>query len=357
MNTKFKDREFDKKSIPVDILNKAGINVFIKSNPQKRFVQQKKENLSNISLVNKIIIFDVNPINDQVVNEIVAGKLASSLKNISSKNMLIFTSIMSFEAMYKLIIKDLQLTNGFIISNNGARVYDIFNKQFIFQKNLTVDQKNMVAHNACMFGWYTIASTQSQDLAYFCNYLDAEEFKKLSYHEFSYTTNYTIYNSYFTSNNFLSFLCFEKDQKILENKYQLLKKVQKEWKINISEISNRMFTITAEGVNKLNAIYLIISYLNFSNIEEIYYFAMNNFDPKCWNAFSKNHYINIDLLIHVKSKAKIDESFYLSTLNIALVRLLKTNSEYRNYLMCKNFYSSVSAESTIDPDALKNKPM
>ena len=30
--------------------------------------------------------------------------------------------------------------------------------------------------------------------------------------------------------------------------------------INISEISNRMFTITAEGVNKLNAIYLIISY-------------------------------------------------------------------------------------------------
>ena len=29
MNTKFKDREFDKKSIPVDILNKAGINVFI----------------------------------------------------------------------------------------------------------------------------------------------------------------------------------------------------------------------------------------------------------------------------------------------------------------------------------------
>ena len=69
---------------------------------------------------------------------------------------------------------------------------------------------------------------QSQDLAYFCNYLDAEEFKKLSYHEFSYTTNYTIYNSYFTSNNFLSFLCFEKDQKILENKYQLLKKVQKE---------------------------------------------------------------------------------------------------------------------------------
>ena len=55
MNNKFKDREFDKKSIPVDILNKAGINVFIKSNPQKRFVQQKKENLSNISLVNKYL--------------------------------------------------------------------------------------------------------------------------------------------------------------------------------------------------------------------------------------------------------------------------------------------------------------
>ena len=118
MNNKFKDREFDKKSIPVDILNKAGINVFIKSNPQKRFVQQKKENLSNISLVNKIIIFDVNPINDQVVNEIVAGKLASSLKNISSKNMLIFTSIMSFEAMYKLLFLITALEYMIFLINN-----------------------------------------------------------------------------------------------------------------------------------------------------------------------------------------------------------------------------------------------
>ena len=341
--------------IPLNILEKQGINVFIKSqrNHEHIFNRRQKKQNENVSLAEKIIIFDINPLNDQTISELVAGKLSLVIRNISEKNILVFSSIMSFESMHELLVKDLKLTKGFIISNNGARIYDVFNKQFIFQKALTDDQKNMIAHNGCMFAFYTIASTQNQDLAYYCNYLDAEDFTKLSYHEFSYTTNYTIYSSYFTSNSFLSFMCFEKDEQVLKTKYQYLMQVAKEWDLEVSNINNRMFTITNSGVNKLNAIYLIIGYLNFEKIEEIYYFSLNGFDIKCWNAFSKNHYINIDYLIHTNIKARIDESFYLSSLNIALVRLLKAKSKYRNFLMCKNFFTSLSNEGTIDSDEVK----
>jgi hydroxymethylpyrimidine pyrophosphatase-like HAD family hydrolase len=80
--------------------------------------------------IKKKIIIDINPGNDQITKELIIGQFATILKTISKKNILILCSHSSLFILKK-IANAIGLKNGYIISDFGARIYDIGTKTIL----------------------------------------------------------------------------------------------------------------------------------------------------------------------------------------------------------------------------------
>ncbi|GHU47281.1 hypothetical protein FACS1894218_1360 [Bacilli bacterium] len=83
-----------------------------------------KDKKHTITRFNKLFIIDINPSNDDITNELVVGKLSRVIKNAALYQNVVIVGHANLTIL-KQMTKDTNIKSAYIISDNGARIYNI----------------------------------------------------------------------------------------------------------------------------------------------------------------------------------------------------------------------------------------
>ena len=294
-------KEVKTKSIKVpvqtDIDSAVGTNVFTYKEPKVVINKPDDDDLLK-KQTDAVFIFDVDPDNDQITNEMISWRETDKINNYfyAKNKVLIFTSNSRFEVLYKYIVQTGKIKTGFLVCNGGALVYDIETKKNLVVGELGEQEKAMLAHTVQMQTVFALASSMKNDLIISSNYLEAKSFNEHSYVPRQITDEYLKFSSFVHVNQILSVVCYETNIKELFVKYHMFKDMEQDWNLSVSNINNNLFIITPKGYTKLAAVYQVLNYLNHTNINIVYYFALNTFSTDLWWLAKENHYISKDCL-------------------------------------------------------------
>ena len=280
-----------------DIDHVLGTNVFTYKKI-KVITNKQEDNSLDKKQTDAVFIFDVDPDNDQITNEMINWHRTDKInKYFAAKNkVLIFTSNSRFEVLYRYIVKIGKINTGFLVCNGGSLVYDIEAKKNLVVGELGDQEKAMIAHTVQMQTLFGLASSMKNDLIISSNYMELKSFLDHCYIPRQTTDEYVKFSSFVRLNKILSVVCYEINMEELFFKHDLFKKMEADWNISVSNINNSWFIITPKEYTKVNAVYQILNYLNHTNINIVYYFALNSFNTDLWWLAKNNHYISKDCL-------------------------------------------------------------
>jgi hydroxymethylpyrimidine pyrophosphatase-like HAD family hydrolase len=160
----------------------------------------------------KIFLIDINPGNDEITKEIVMGRLSRIVKNASIYQNIVIVSHSNLVLLKKLV-SDIGIKIGFIISDNGARVYSITEDRIIFESVIKPEDVLAATHFAIMEGSLVLASGSAREYAYSVNLLNALALNKKHYVPLPYTNDYGKFSKFIISTNIHSILVFQKERK------------------------------------------------------------------------------------------------------------------------------------------------
>ena len=287
------------KPIPmVGIEDTLGANVF--TYKKTRIAFNKADASKNLmrEKTNAVFIFDVDPDNDQISNEMISEDKTKVINDYfeAKKKVLIFTSNSRFEVLYKYIVEVGKINTGYLVCNGGSLVYNIETKKNLFTAELGINEKAMIAHTIQMQTLNSLASSMKNDLLMSSNYIETKKFSEHCYVPRQVTDDYLKFSNFVLYNSILSMLCYENNKNELMLKYDMFLRLSEDWNIHVSNINNGWFIITPKGSNKINAVYKILDSLNHTDVSNIFYFALNAFNNSLWWLAKDNHYVSSDCL-------------------------------------------------------------
>ena len=287
-----------------DTLFPEGKELFTDKSTKVKNVKTESES----SKEKTVYIFDYNICNDNISKCLLDPKIGNLLRSNEKNTTYIFTTVLSLNATLRILNKVLKLKSGYIVCNNGARIYDIAAHKIIYEVLLDKNTKDMITHTGSVQSLLIISSSADKDFCYSQNYSMFDNIRKKFLHQYHLIPNYLTYKNFIKYNNFTNFLLFDTNYNEITQKQQYFKALEKQWNIYVSEVQDYMFSVSSGECNFLNAINKILEHLNVVSSNDIYYFSLNSFNAHCWHSFSKHHYLNIECLIANKKfvKQKID---------------------------------------------------
>lgn len=270
---------------------------------QKQTDNKKQKSVSKSSKTKKrIFIFNIDPQNDEITSSFLSKKNRDLLVKHQNDVVYVFLTKFSLNIVLKLFEKSLKLKTGYIISSNGSCLYSIANKSILFSLPLTYTAKSFLIHEAMLKSLLIVSSSKTKSYCY------SEDIKKFVRLKSAFITdilliqNYLTYQHFIYENEFLNFVFYDTDINILIEKYKKIKLLEDDLDFYISPIENNTFSVSSIESLPINAYYKVLEDLNCQiDNTKTYYFVLNSFDKTIWNAFSKNHYLNIQYLIDNKN--------------------------------------------------------
>ncbi len=274
-------------------------------NPSYYSNQKSQKKISN--KWRKIFIFNFDPKNDEIAQTFLSKKIKDLLKKNKDEILCIFASKFNLNTILKTLDKVLKPKNGYIISDNGACLYDIGNKKTIFECPLKQEAKTTLIHEALLNSFLILLSSKTKCFSYS---IDINKYKKFM-NSFDVNNklieNYLTFWHYIHENEFHSFVFYESNNFTLLKKYKIFKSLESNLNVNFSSIENNMFCVSNNDSSTLKTYLKVLDLLEDTiNIEKTYYFVLNSFDNNFWNIFSKNHYMNISYLTSNRDSLKIE---------------------------------------------------
>ncbi|MDR0675163.1 MAG: hypothetical protein LBF36_02775 [Mycoplasmataceae bacterium] len=253
----------------------------------------------------KLFIIDINPGNDEITKDLVIGRLAKVLKNVAEYQNAVILSHSTLSLLKKMI-KDIGLKKGFIVSDNGARIYDITQGKVIYDNSMNRDEVLAVVHYAIMQNSLVLISGSQREYAYSLNLINAISLNKKHYLPLPYTNDYNKIIKFVDSTIVHSILVFHKERKHMLKALNSFNAVNKDWNFSGMAGQHSYFVVTDKADNKYNAVLKLMEFLKIINIEKVYYYALNTINNQCITAF-KNHLIhqNVALISDYYNKISI----------------------------------------------------
>ncbi|MDR1991864.1 MAG: hypothetical protein LBP70_04025 [Mycoplasmataceae bacterium] len=249
----------------------------------------------NIEQFKKLIIIDINPGNDEITKDLVIGRLSKVIKNVALyQNVVILAH--STLLLLKKMTKDIGLKKGYIISDNGARIYDIARDKTIYDNSINHNEVSAIVHYGIMQNSLVLISGNQREYAYSLNLINASFLNKHHYLPLPYTNDYTKFTKFINSTIIHSILILQKNRQQMKRVYDAFNMVKKDWNFSALAGQHSFFVITDKNDSKYNAILKIMEFLKIININDVYYYALNTIDDQCVVAF-KNHLIHQDIAL------------------------------------------------------------
>lgn len=256
-----------------------------------------------------VFVFDFNACRDDNISKyLLDPKIGKILRENEADTTYIFTTILSLNATLKILNRTLKLKSGYIVCNNGSRIYDIAARKIIYEVLLDKNTRDMITHMGTIQSLLIISSSADKDFCYTQNYLLFDNIRKKFLHPYHLTTNYLTYKNFIKYNQFANFLLYDSDYDEITQKQQYFKALEKQWNIYVTQVTDCIFSVSNAECCNLNAINKILENLNIVSNNNIYYFSLNSFDTRSWFSFCKHRYLNIEYFISNKKfiKQKID---------------------------------------------------
>jgi hydroxymethylpyrimidine pyrophosphatase-like HAD family hydrolase len=159
----------------------------------------------------KIFVMDINPGNDEITKELVIGRFAHIVKNASLYQNIIITGHSTL-SLLKHMIKDIDIKHGYIVSDNGARIYSIHQDKIIYDNSMDKEDVLAILHYAIMQNSLVLVSGTQREYAYSLNLLNALSLNKKHYLPLPYTNDYNKLIKFVNSTIVHSVLVFHKDR-------------------------------------------------------------------------------------------------------------------------------------------------
>ncbi|MDE6476692.1 MAG: HAD hydrolase family protein, partial [Mycoplasmoidaceae bacterium] len=128
----------------------------------------------------KIYVFDLNPGNDDITKEFIMGKLSRIMKNISLYQYFVIVSHSSLKVLKK-IIADAKINLGYIVSDSGARIYNISTKKIIYEKHIEKNDVLGISHCLTMSDVLQLVSIANNEFIYSFDSMNEYVFSKMHY--------------------------------------------------------------------------------------------------------------------------------------------------------------------------------
>jgi len=172
----------------------------------------------------KLFVIDISPGNDYITKELLMGRLARAIKNASLYEHVVLIGHSSFYILKK-IIEDANLKSGFIVSDSGARIYDIKADKFIFESPLLLTNLKAAIHNALMLNLLVLASSNTREYAYSLDIMNTLCLDKQHYLPLQTTDDFEKFSKFAYSNRVFSLMCYFKNPTMLMNKLRIFQAV------------------------------------------------------------------------------------------------------------------------------------
>ena len=191
--------------------------------------QKKSKTDCKASKDRAVFIFDFNACtNDDISKYFLDPKLGKLLREHESNTTYIFTTILSLNATLNYLNKALKLKSGYIVCNNGSRIYDIATGKIIYEALIDENTKDMIAHMGTVQSLLIISSSADKDFCYTQNYLMFDNITKKFLHQYHLETNYLTYKNFIKYNNFSNLLLYDNDYDEIVQKQQFFKVLEKQ---------------------------------------------------------------------------------------------------------------------------------
>ena len=242
----------------------------------------------------KIFIFNFDPRNDEITEAFLSKKVRYLLQKYNYEILYIFVTKFNLNTILKTLNKILKPKTGYIISDNGACLYDIKNEKIIFESSLKQETKSALIHEGILKSLLILSGSVTKCFSYSEDINKYKEFMRNFNIDNKIIENYLTFYHYIYENEFRSFIFYESNTIVLLKKYKILKSLENDFNINFSSIENNMFCVSNNDSSILKTYLKVLELLEDTiNNEKTYYFVLNSFDNVLWNIFSKNHYMNI----------------------------------------------------------------
>lgn len=244
---------------------------------------------------NKLLIFHINPSNDEITKELVLGKLSQAIKKASYNSHIAFLSHSNLLLLKKIIL-NIGLKEAYIISDSGARIFSIKQNEIIYEKSLPKHLCSAISHTGIIENCLVLTSGDTQEFSYCYNYLHQLALSKKHYIKLVCTTDFQKFSKFLESNNIYSIMIFNANYEKMFETYEKFTKVSSEWNFEIQRGIATYFTITNKDANNLTAIKYLMNYLKIPNSNNAYYYGLNVYDKDSLLMF-KNRFVYQDVVL------------------------------------------------------------
>lgn len=244
---------------------------------------------------NKVLIFDINPCNDEITKELIFGKILLAIKKACGYQHVVFLSHSNL-TLLKKILTSMDIKNAYIISDAGARIFDAKNNKIIFQKPISTDAAAATIHTGIMENNLILVSGDTYEMSYSYNFSHQLSLSKKHYAKLPCTNEFQKFIKFVRENNIYSILIFNKGYEQMFMTYEKFTKLINEWSFELQKSISTYFLITEKNINKSFAVKYLIDYLKIPGNESIYYYALNTYDRELILTF-KNRCVYQDVVL------------------------------------------------------------
>ena len=266
-------------------------------------------------------------INNFIILDIAGSNFSSTIEIVNfalKKNQTDYAIILTNASYISLLTNNLLqkncVKNCYYICDYGAEIYDASSKTRTFFPINDTNKKLMLFHTGIMLSLCIVFSTKTTNYCYCNSTYKFNNFLKEHQITCKRVDNFYSLNNILKETDVLSFTFYDDSNDQIVQKFNIFKKLAESWKFNLSQVTEKYFSITNENVNKLNTIQKLLQNNNFLLINNFYYLALTSFDRQCWNFFNINHLCSTECMV------KINDIFMLnpaSTKNFNIANLNK----------------------------------
>jgi hydroxymethylpyrimidine pyrophosphatase-like HAD family hydrolase len=185
--------------------------------------------MSNISKneQKKILIFDINPGNDEITSELIFGKILHAIKKAVVNQYVVFLSHSNLSILKKICL-DMDIKNVFIISDAGARIYNNGTNKIIYEKSIPKQMALSTIHTGIIENNLILVSTTNREMSYGYNFSNKVSLSKKHYVKLPYSSDFPKFIEFVNTNDIFSILIFNNNDEYLSDSYEKFIKVSNE---------------------------------------------------------------------------------------------------------------------------------
>lgn len=312
---------------------------------------------NNDQYFKKIYVFDINPGNDEFTKGLIMGKLSRLIKNISIYQNLVIVSHSSLKVLKKMAL-DAKITSGFLISDCGARIYQISTKKIIYEKSILRSDVLELVHTIAMIDMLDLISTSKSEYLYSFDPMNIYLLAKAHYIKLNESITYNKIKDIINQDKVYGMMAFQKNILEFNEKYSNFLAVCSDWDITTTRLSESAFLVHNAETNKYNAILKIMELKGINDFQNVYYYGINNADFKCYNSF-KNHLISFLSFYDTKefptSIRTVSYDVILNELSLSLENSIKSSKIRKNIFLHPNSSLPNTDEKTFNISNINKK--